>query len=253
MSRHHRLALTALAAVPLLLMLSGCFNPFDPLVSTERAVSSPAPTPSTPANVVKLFEWCWQNRAITEYSEIFTSDYRFQFATGDSAGNLYRDRPITREDELISATNLFVGGADRPPASKITLSFDKTLIALGDPRPNTTDSTNKTIRTTVDLQVVIDHGDGSEETNQVQGFALFFLVRGDVPGIIPDELKAKGFKPDRNRWWIQRWEDETLPAGGGGGGIAQALAHPAVMQPAGPMSWTLPIVTWGDLKARFLP
>ena len=249
MSRIRRITL-GLLLLALALPSAGCFNPFDPLVSKERAVSSPAPSPSTPANVVKLFEWCWQNRAITEYSEIFTADYRFQFAVGDSAGNLYRDRPITREDELISATNLFVGGTDRSAAAKITLEFDKTLIALSDPRPGTTDSTNKTIRTHVDLNVVIDHGDGSTETNQVQGFALFFLVRGDVDGIIPDELKAKGFKPDKNRWWIQRWEDETLPSGGG---IAQLLARRTGLRPGAPAS-ALPIpASWGRVKTLYLP
>ena len=245
-----RRMLAGLCLAALATMVGGCFNPFDPLVSKERAVSSPAPTPSTPANVVKLFEWCWQNRAITEYSEIFTADYRFQFATGDSAGNLYRDRPITREDELISATNLFVGGSDRPAASRITLTFDKTLRPLSDPRPNTTDSTNKTIRTHVDLEVVIENSDGSTVTNQVQGFALFFLVRGDVPGIIPDELKTKGFKPDKNRWWIQRWEDETLPSGGG---IAQAIAHRTVLLPPSGAT-TLPVpASWGAVKVRSLP
>ena len=228
---------------------TGCFNPFNPVVSQQRAVSSPAPPANSPANVVKLFEWCWQNKAITEYSEIFTSDYRFQFATGDSAGNLYRDRPITREDELASATNLFVGGSDRPAASRIELSFDKTLIALNDSRPNTTDSTNKTIRTTVDLKVTIDNGDGTNVVNQVTGFALFFLVRGDVKDIIPAELVAKGFKPDRNRWWIQRWEDETLVSGGG---VAQALAHRNVLQPASRSEALPKAMSWGELKRQTL-
>ena len=53
---------------------SGCFNPFDPLVSNEREVSQPAPFPSSPSNAVRLFEWCWKNRGIKEYEELFTDD-----------------------------------------------------------------------------------------------------------------------------------------------------------------------------------
>ena len=31
---------------------------------------------------------------------------------------------------------------------------------------------------------------------------------------IPAELQARGFKPDSLRWWIDRWEDETLASEG---------------------------------------
>lgn len=202
------LALVALAAG-----LAGCFNPFDPLVSTARVASTPAPVPNTEKNVIKLFEWCWKYRGIKEYEEIFTDDYRFQFALGDSAGNAYRDAPYTREDELRSATGLFVGTADREPASDIQLDLDKSLTALADDRPGKGSRRwRASIRTKVNLKVTLDRGSGPE-VNEVNGYAKFYVVRGDS-AVIPPELVARGFLPDSNRWWIERWEDETLPAGG---------------------------------------
>jgi hypothetical protein len=203
----------------LLAVTGGCFNPFDPRISTERAASTPAPTPNSAANIVRLFEWCWKNRGIKEYEEVFTDDYRFQFAETDSAGNAYRDVPYTREDELSSATGLFVGNADHAAASDIQLDFDKTLIPLNDDRPGKAPLWHKSIRTRVDLKVTLDRGAGPE-VNEVHGFAKFYLVRGDSAAI-PKELADRGFKPDSNRWWIERWEDETLPAG-----AAQARAMP---------------------------
>lgn len=203
---------TWLLALPALAALTGCFNPFDPLVSTARVASTPAPVPNTERNVIRLFEWCWKYRGIKEYEEIFTDDYRFQFALGDSAGNAYRDAPYTREDELRSATGLFVGTADRSPASDIQLDLDKSLTALPDDRPGKNNKWHRSIRTKVNLKVTIDRGSGPE-VNEVNGYAKFYVVRGDS-AVIPPELAARGFLPDSNRWWIERWEDETLPAGG---------------------------------------
>jgi hypothetical protein len=99
--------------------LCGCYNPFSPLIAGV-GFSQPAPTPNSATNLLRLFEWCYNNKAIAEYREIFTDDYRFVFSPLDSAGADYRGTPWTREDELISTTQLFVGGsADQPPASSI--------------------------------------------------------------------------------------------------------------------------------------
>lgn len=204
---------------------SGCFNPFGPLISAERQASQPPPVPNSTANVVRLFEWCWKNRGYNEYEEIFTDDYRFYFAAQDSAGNTYRDVPYTRDDELRSATGLFVGTPDHPAASEITLDFDKTLIPLNDDRPGKDPGWHRTIRTHVDLKVTVDIGSGPS-VNEVHGYAKFYLVRGDSAAI-PEALRLKGFRPDANRWWIERWDDETLPAGS----AAMARARPAHAMP----------------------
>lgn len=198
-------------------LVAGCFNPFSPRILTER-VTSLAPSPNTPRGAVELFQWCWKNRAAEEYSELFTDDYVFQSASVDSAGNGTREIQSRRQDEVEIATNMFLGSAERAPASTITLNFDGNLRAFDDTRAGKNPTWHQTIRTSVDLKV--DIGDGS--TLEVTGFALFYLVRGDSAAI-PAELKSKGFKPDPARWWIDRWEDETLPSGGS---AAARASHP---------------------------
>src|SRR5512143_2512281 len=197
-----------LAALGAAFAATGCFDPFRPDILTER-VTTVAPSPNTPQNAVKLFEWCWVNRGVEEYKELFTADYVFQSAGVDSAGNPTRDVLTRRDDEVQTAENMFIGSAERPPAAKITLNFDRNLIPFPDTRPGMNPTWHKTIRTSVDLKV--DIGDGS--TLEVTGYALFFLTRGDSAAI-PSDLKLKGFKPDSLRWWIDRWEPETLPSRG---------------------------------------
>lgn len=187
---------------------AGCFNPFMPTVLNER-VTTIAPSPTTPADAIRLFEWCWVNRGLDEYKELFTDDYVFQSATLDSAGNGTRDVVTRRSDELETAENIFIGTSERPPASKITLNFDRNLVPFPDTRVGKDGKWHKTIRTSVDLKVEV--GDGS--TLEVTGFALFYLTRGDSAAI-PPELLSRGFKPDSLRWWIDRWEDETLQSEG---------------------------------------
>lgn len=189
--------------------LSGCFNPFMPEVLSER-VTSTAPTPNTAQNAVRLFEWCWKNRGVTEYSELLSDDYVFLSAGVDSAGNATRDIQARRVDELEIAQNMFIGSVERPPAAKIELDFDKTLIPLADPRPGKDPSVHKTIRTTVNLKV--DIGDG--QVFEITGAATFYVVRGDSASI-PSELQGR-FPRDASRWWIDRWEDDTVPSGGFG-------------------------------------
>jgi hypothetical protein len=202
---------------------AGCFNPFSPVILSER-VTTVAPSPTTPIKAVKLFEWCWVNRGVEEYKELFTEDYVFVSAAKDSAGNPSREIQARREDEIQTAENMFIGSAERPPAAKISLSFDRNFVPLPDTREGYRDhdSLFKTIRTTVALMV--DIGDGT--TLEVTGYALFYLVRGDTAAI-PKELKDRGFKKDKSRWWISRWEDETIAPEGGLVANADRRARPA--------------------------
>jgi hypothetical protein len=196
-----RIACAGLVAL-LLTGVSGCFNPFDPRIAPTAGVYIPPPTPNSATNVIRLFEWCWKNRDITVYKEIFTDDFRFIFALGDSAGNLFRDEPVTREMELNIARNLFVGGGSAPPATSILLSLDPTLRALPDSRPGKNPRWHNEIVTSVDLTIKTE--DGAEY--RIVGNARFFVVRGDS-ALIPQEL---GFKSDSTRWYIDQWHDETL-------------------------------------------
>jgi hypothetical protein len=198
------------------ILAGGCFNPFSPKIAPTAGVYVPAPSPSTAAGVVRLLEWCWRNRDIDYYRQLFTDDYQFIFALKDSSGSLTRDPPLNRETELTTAKNLFVGGASAPAATNITLNLDPTLNPQADSRPGKDAVTHKEILTSVDLAIRVEGG----REYRISGYARYFVVRGDVASI-PKELKDRGFAADSNRWYIERWNDETL-------GEAPASARPAV-------------------------
>jgi len=204
MNARRWVAVAALCAIALL--ASGCFNPFAPRV-LGRGISAPPPVPNSAGGVLRLFEWAYNNRDYTVYRTVFTDDYRFAFSALDTAGNRYRGDTWTRNDELASAQNLFNA------ASSITLQLDKSFAVFGDTRPGHGNPTyHKTIRTQVLLNIVTQ--DNSQIN--VQGKANFFLVRGDS-AVIPLDL---GLPPDSNRWYMDRWEDETA-----GALMSQALAR----------------------------
>jgi hypothetical protein len=229
---------TSLLLVLALPLLAGCFNPFDPR-ELGAGISTPPPVPDSPANILRLLEWAYNNRSIAEYREIFTADYRFAFSTLDPAGDAYRGDIWTREDEVISATHLFQGGsASEPAALSISLSLGGNLSPQNDNRPGKLDRMHKKISTTVNLVIVTP----DKQTN-VTGPVTFYLVRGDV-ALIPEELS---FGPDSTRWYIERWEDDT--AGNGPGGSASV----APLSPARAMPTPLESVTasWGQVKASY--
>ena len=202
-------ALTAVAVVGT--MSAGCFNPFSPRMGVQRGESIPAPVPSTAAGVLRLLEWCYNYRNSVFYRELLTEDYRFFFSVADSEGNQYTDQnPYSRDIDLEQATKLFDGPSDsQPRASSILLQLDRTFRVFPDSRPGKSGRQHRYIRTSVLLKVRFTDGDAFDVT----GDAKFFLARGDV-ALIPQELKDRGFLPDSNRWYIERWEDETLqPAG----------------------------------------
>jgi hypothetical protein len=255
-----RIACAWLVAL-LLLSVSGCFNPFNPRIAPTTGIYVPPPTPNSPQNVIRLFEWVWKNRDITVYKEILTDDFRFIFALGDSAGNLFRDEPVTREMELNIARNLFVGGGSAAPATSITLTLDPTLRALPDSRPGKNPRWHNEIVTSVDLSIKTE--DGAEY--RILGNARFFVVRGDS-ALIPGEL---GFGPDSTRWYIDQWHDETLqgssalasdPAGAAGlratlpfGRARISDAGRAPRRPIAPTALTSqPFeMSWGELNALY--
>ena len=257
---------TRLILVSALLVTAGCYNPFLPKLAPNVGVAEVAPTPNSPRGLLDLFAWCWNNRAYDEYTEIFTDDFEFQFAQGDSAGNVFTDRGLFRQDELDTARHLFIEGtASNPPAQKIVLTFDRTFIPEPDSRPGKTFPVHQEIKRNVVLS--IDTGD---QAFRITGAARFFVVRGDSAKI-PDDLVQRGFRPDANRWYIERWEDETLDTGGAGlvagaGGTAAlkqalvtALAREGATSPtrtaAAPaaVTGTTYGVTWGWLQAFYRP
>ena len=223
-SRIRRLA-AATAILGLAAVSIGCFNPFSPRIGVERGVSIPPPVPSTPAGVLRLLAWCYNNRNAVIYQELFTEDYRFVFNAQDSSGNQYTDAtPWTRKDEINSATNLFEGGSEsQSPASSIFLQFDNRFLVYPDTRRGKNGIWHKIITTTVLLNIRTADGNATDIT----GAAIFYLARGDSARI-PQELKDRGFDRDSSRWYIERWEDETVqPALSGLAESGERAARPS--------------------------
>jgi len=229
-----------------LLLVAGCWNPFMPKV-LGRGVSTPPPAPNTPSNTLLLFKWAYENRSQAEYRELFTADYRFAFAAADTNGNQYRGDTWTRDDEIESSRKLFEGGdVTQPAASQITLVLDRNFKVQNDTRPDKYDpDRRKTITTQVNLTIQTIDG----AATNVNGKATFFLVRGDSADIPPD----LGFGPDANRWYIERWEDQTFAPT-----LAQALtargAVPASRSATGAapaLSQALGQVSWGAIKVWY--
>ena len=188
--------------------------------SRTMAPENTAPVPTSPGLAVRALEWAFVNRDVEVLAELLTEDMLFGTAGLDSAGNPSRVEK-DRAWLLACAENMFNGSAEHPPASSITLAFDRNFVALPDTRPGfQVDSLFKTIRTSLDFKVNIGEGDIFE----VSGYAQFYLVRGDIAAI-PRDLIDRGFVKDRNRWWISRWEDETVE----GPGAPGASAHPTKM------------------------
>ena len=243
-----RMHATAFGRLGLLLVLvlpaavGGCWNPFRPLVSNQPAKIESAPVPNSPRHALDLFKWCWTNRDYDFYKEIFTADYRFEFASTDSAGNAYRTTPWTRDDELISAKNLFRSGtAGEPQASQITLVFEGRLTTAHDDRGDTvfTFPYHQMILVN-NLTLTVTKTDGS--AYRVNGGAKFYFVRGDSADI-PIEL---GFPPDSTRWYIERWVDITT-----GTGVHALPVLPGVL-PDRTDPYYEP-ATWGRLKTLYRP
>ena len=200
---------TGALAVILLLAMIGCASKVTQPVF-RKPVPSAGLKPDSPANVLRLLEWSYNNRAIDVYRDLFTADFEFHFSPVDSAGAEYRGTPWTREDEMIYARQLFLGGGPEPPADSISLTLDRNFLVFPDPRTASFDPTgirHRTIRTQVLLTIVT-----VDRVVDISGAAIFYFVRGDS-ALIPEEMLQRGIGPDSTRWYIQRWDDETVQAG----------------------------------------
>jgi len=232
--------MTLLAATLAALCAAGCFNPFQPLVGTAEAVSDPPPKPTSAANALELLRWCWVNRQISEYEELFTDDFQFAFSDVEAVDNL----PIPRWEEIEIARKLFVDGTiNEPRAKRIDLNFSGTLKPIADQRPGKMSPWHKQINTGVVLNAEL-----ADQIWSVQGDVTFYLTRSDS-ALIPRELQDRGFKADGKRWYIDRWEDKTSTGQGGAslidhllrqararsaapsGGLHQGAAAPAALTP----------------------
>jgi hypothetical protein len=162
------------------------------------------PLEATPQQTMRSLESSWSRRSTDAYQVLFTQDYRFAFSALDPYGNAYRGDTWTRDDEMIFAGHLFLGGhPTEPRATSISLELDHNFTVRDDPRPGKNPRWHKTIRTSLALAVV----DSSKET-VITGFGNFYLVRGDS-ALVPSQIVWLGYAADSTHWYIDRWEDDT--------------------------------------------
>jgi len=193
--------------VVLTLVFAGCADTKPRSLPTQPA-AEPGFVADSPVNSVRLLEWSWDHRDLESFSGLLTDDFIFGCAESDSAGNAFQGHGFGRIDEIESVRHLFVGGGIGPPASSIALQFDPNLIPQPGARAGKQDPTrHQEIATSTVLRIST-----GEEDFQVTGTARFFLVRGDV-ALIPAELTDRGVGADPGRWYIERWEDETVGSG----------------------------------------
>jgi hypothetical protein len=147
---------------------------------------------------------CWQDRSISEYLLLPSENYRFDFASGDSAGTYYSSTPWTRSDELATAQHIFVTGTpSQPPATSIAIDFTSAPTDSADPRPGMNPKWHRLVTMAASVRIFF-----AESGFEITGPSRFFVVRGDSAEI-PADLIARGMKPDSTRWWLERWTDET--------------------------------------------
>jgi hypothetical protein len=164
-----------------------------------------APENTSPAGALRLLEWCWNQQDADRYCGLFPQEYRFAFSALDPYGNAYRDVPWTFEDESTFATHLFEGGhPTEPPATHVVFALDRDFLVQSDPRPGKDPRWHKYVRSSLDLQVLTPNG-----IKHITGFSGFYLARGDSASVPPC-----GGPADSLHWYVDRWEDDTVSAGG---------------------------------------
>lgn len=224
--------------VLLALVLAGCADSGPRRLPTQPA-AEPGFVVDSAVNAVRLLEWAVEHRDLERLRGLLTDDFLSGCAAADSAGNAFRGYVLTRIDDIESIRHLFVGGGTPPPASEISLQFDRNLIPQADTRPGKDPATHQEIVTSMVLRIAT-----REEDFQVTGAARFFLVRGDV-ALIPAELTERGVGADPGRWYIERWDDETV-----GSGVAAARA-PDERRTSSLRAQPSRMTTWCAIKALY--
>jgi hypothetical protein len=225
------LPIRALLVAALAATLGGCTTQIVLPVAPQPDV---APVPSTPTAALARLSWSWKHRALEPCRDLFTCDYEFVFAPGDTNGARFQERPWTRPDELDFARHLFeTGSATAPAASYVALDLESDPPLLADDRPGKDPGWHRRIDTPF---VAVVEAPGRQL--RVLGFETFYFVRGDS-ACIPQELRDRGYEPDSTRWWIDHWEEYIVAA------LAPSAATSSRPPPLRP-------ITLGAVKAMYL-
>ena len=194
----------AFACLALGALLAGCGSKVIDL--RDPPDPDPVPAPTSSVNAVRRLQWAWNHRDPVPLDDLFTADYVFVASVRDTAGadtivGIYRD------SELLFSQRLFVTGTPTLPASSaVTLELFSNLVPAADPRPGKTYPWHVQIPSNMHIGVRVPGGD-----YRVMGPTIFYLVRGDSAKI-PQRLIDRGYLPDSTRWWIERWDDQTVSA-----------------------------------------
>lgn len=237
MSTRSMRGFAALAAV--VALLAGCASKVSGPAAESGAPPASFVIATSPVNLAKAIANDWNGLDWKHYSDRLTDDFEFQFSDVDSAGNAFRYRVLGRNLEIEAARRMLETGAGTlPPFRTVLWTFSPTLVPQTDPRPGKTFPFHQLIRAGMNFSA-----DAGFTVFRITGSADFYVVRGDSAQI-PAELVARGFKPDPNQWWLERWDDLTL------GDAPSAVASAG---PADPLT-TLPSrsYTFGSLKALYL-
>lgn len=186
-----------------LILLAGCAG------KATTPVTSPVAKPPSlaglgPEDFARAVTGLWDQRNWDSYSWTLTDDFQFVFAPSDSAGNAFLGRCMNRDIEVLAAKRMFEAGTDlEPPFVSVSFVLGPGLLNLPDPRPGKDPTVHRLIRGPFTFSA-----DQGQAEFRITGNVNFYLVRGDSAAI-PAGLDALGAAPDPDRWWLERWEDES--------------------------------------------
>jgi len=233
-----QLTFLALAAV-LAGSLSGCI--FSPPKDDPVPPAPDGPINDTPENTIARFIWAYENKKSQEYEGLFTGDFTFEFS--NSADPLLANQWSTgwfRNDEVLSARNLFQGGtnlAGEPQEAASSIDLILTRTQPVDDTEGRDPTKYKVLSTPVDALIVVPPKPPATDPTQyvvTNNSHRLFLVRGDAAASLAESQPA-----DTTRWYIWSWKDETAGISAASGPLKAAAA-------SGPSSVT---ATWGRVKA----
>jgi hypothetical protein len=229
-------------ALVLLPLAAGCaFKP-------DTGGGGPGPTiplNTTPENLMARFDGMYEAKNLGEYKLLFTSDFRFTFSSQSDAElvTLYGNS-WGKDDEVESTSHLFEGfqSSEPPdfptysPATNITMDLRGPQYLDDLIRPDSSAFYKYVVVPTVDLQITVFIG-SVETTYEISAPHDFYLVRGDVAQLDPDQ------EASADRWYIYRWDDKSPRVG--------AAVAPRLSSTYGgerPVA-----ISWGHLKGSYAP
>ncbi len=173
----------------------------------------PAPPPppttireaDTPQNKVLRFAGTYETLVVTDYQDLFTTDFRFTFSS-QSDPELAAEYGATwgKDDEIESTLHLFQGFVDadgvfQPAATRIDLDLPH-IQELEDPfHPDSVEHYRRISVPRLLLEISLT----DERGFNVDAPHDFYLVRGDAA------LLGEGQEARSDRWYLYRWDDRS--------------------------------------------